>query len=178
MIITIIRHGKVNHTWKKWCSSSEFDEECRLYDSAPIDNMENAGNIEAAKVYISTLDRSFQSAKMLFGDIVFCKTDLINEVPLKSAFDTKLKLPLWFWNVAGRLQWLCNISRQPETKHRTKERAEQFVQELINKGDDCVLVTHGFFMHTLIAAMKKRGFNPDKTSLRYQNAEVIVLKRL
>ncbi|MCR5558688.1 MAG: 1-acyl-sn-glycerol-3-phosphate acyltransferase [Butyrivibrio sp.] len=45
-------------------------------------------DIEAAKVYISTLDRSLQTAKMLFRDRDFCKTDQINEVPLKSAFDT------------------------------------------------------------------------------------------
>ena len=177
MTITIIRHGKVNHTWKKWCTSSEFDEECRLYDSAPIENMEDSGDIKASKVYISTLDRSLQTAIRMFGDMSFCKTDQINEVPLKSAFNTALKLPLWFWNVAGRLQWLCNSDRQPETKRQTKDRAEQFVKELINNGEDCILVTHGFFMHTLVAAMKKHGFRPDKTSLRYQNGEAIIMKK-
>ena len=176
MIITIIRHGKVNHIWKKWCTSSEFDEECRLYDSAPIEDMKNTGDIRASKVYISTLDRSFQTAKMLFGDRSFDRTDQINEVPLKSAFKTTLKLPLWFWNVVGRLQWLLNSNRQPETKRQTKDRAERFVKELINGGEDCALVTHGFFMHALIAAMKKHGFSPDKTSLKYQNGEAIVLK--
>ncbi|MCR5341760.1 MAG: hypothetical protein K6E70_00155 [Butyrivibrio sp.] len=39
MKVTIIRHGKVKHIWKKSCSSDEFDEECRLYDTAPIEEM-------------------------------------------------------------------------------------------------------------------------------------------
>ncbi|WP_442861686.1 histidine phosphatase family protein [Butyrivibrio sp.] len=128
-----------------------------------------------SKVYISTLDRSYQTARQLFGEREFAKTDLINEVPLRSAFDTKKKLPLWFWNVTGRLQWLCNSNRQPETKRQTNERAKRFVQELINNAEDCTIVTHGFFMHTLISEMKRSGFRPDKTSLSYQNGEAIKL---
>ena len=37
MRVMIIRHGKVLHNWKKWCTSAEFDEQCALYDRAPID---------------------------------------------------------------------------------------------------------------------------------------------
>lgn len=177
MNITIIRHGKVNHTWKKKCTSLEFDEECRLYDIAPIEHITGSQDYSASKVYISTLDRSFQTAKTLFGDMSFFRTELINEVPLKSAFDTGLKVPLWLWNVAGRLQWLCNSKRQPETRHQTRKRAELFVQELIKHDEDCVLVTHGFYMHTLIAVLKQHGFRPDKKAFHYQNGEAIVLKR-
>ena len=175
MIITVIRHGKVCHTWKKWCSSSEFDEQCRLYDSAPIEKMTRDKERHVSKVYISTLARSRQTANMLFGEMEFCSTDQINEVPLRSAFDTGLKLPLWFWNVAGRLQWICNSGRQPETKRQTKKRADRFVQDLLKADEDCVLVTHGFFMHTLISVMKQYGFKTDNASLQYKNGEAIVL---
>jgi broad specificity phosphatase PhoE len=176
MIITVIRHGKVLHTWKKWCSSSEFDEQCRLYDSAPIENMTSTNEHKATKVHISTLDRSLQTARMLFGDMTFYSTDKINEVPIKSAFDTKLHLPVWFWHVSGRLQWIFNFGRQPETRSQTRERAEQFVKELINCGEDSVLVTHGFFMHTLIATMKQHGFRQEKARFHYKNGEAIVLE--
>ena len=37
MRVYVIRHGKVLHDWKKWCTSAEFDEQCALYDKAPID---------------------------------------------------------------------------------------------------------------------------------------------
>ena len=175
MIITIIRHGKVNHVWKKSCTSAEFDEECRLYDIAPIEDMSCSQTYKAQKVYISTLDRSYQTARQLFGEKEFAKTALINEVPLSSSFDTKIKLPLWFWNVTGRLQWFCNSKRQIETKKQTKERAEEFVQELIQNNEDCAIVTHGFFMHTLISVMEKQGFKADNTSMNYKNGEAVVL---
>ena len=177
MIITIIRHGKVDHTWKKSCTSAEFDEECRLYDSAPLEDMRGVEKCKANKVYISTLDRSFQTAKILFGDMPFCRTEKINEVPLRSAFDTGLRMPLWFWNVTGRLQWLCNSRRQPETKRQTRDRAEDFAKELLQSGEDCTLVTHGFFMHTLISVLKRHGFRADASSIHYKNAEAIVLQK-
>lgn len=175
MEVTIIRHGKVKHTWKKNCSSDEFDEECRLYDMAPIEEMTNSAFDVNSSIYISTLDRSLQTAKKMYGEGAFFRTELINEVPLKSAFDTKHKFPTWFWNISGRLQWLFNSSRQPESRMETIKRAERFTQDIIGNNEDCVLVTHGFFMHTLISVMKRRGFNCDKTNVHYKNGEAIIL---
>ena len=175
MEVTIIRHGKVKHTWKKNCSSEEFDEECRLYDIAPIEEMTITAISDVSKIYISTLDRSYQTAKKIYGKGAFCRTELINEVPLKSAFDTQLKLPTWFWNILGRLQWLANSSRQPESRSQTVKRADRFTQDIVESNEDCVVVTHGFFMHTLISVMKRRGFNCDKTSAHYKNGEAIIM---
>ena len=173
--VTIIRHGKVKHTWEKKCSSEEFDEECRRYDIAPIEEMKCIAIDDTFKIYISTLDRSYQTARKIFGERAFCSTKLINEVPLKSAFDTQLKLPTWFWNISGRLQWLANSSRQPESRAQTVKRAECFTHGIVERNEDCVLVTHGFFMHTLISVMKRRGFNCDKTSAHYKNGEAIIM---
>ena len=127
------------------------------------------------KIYISTLDRSNQMAKMMYGEGAFCRTKLINEVPLKSAFDTMIKLPTCFWNILGRLQWLANSSRQPEPRSQTVKRADRFTQDIVERNEDCVVVTHGFFMHTLISVKKRRGFNCDKTSARYKNGEAIIM---
>ncbi len=175
MTVTLIRHGKVLHTWKKSCTSAEFDEECRKYDEAPIEDMARIKNADATKVYISTLPRSFQTAKMLFGEREFYRTDLINEVPLSSAFDFGKRLPLWVWCAAGRTQWLFNSKMPRETKRDTIKRAENFVKEIAANGGDCFVVTHGFFMQTLIAVMKKHGFTPDKTSVHYRNGQAVVL---
>ena len=171
----IIRHGKVNHIWKKRCSSDEFDEECRLYDIAPIEKMASAAVDAPSKIYISTSDRSLQTAKYLYGSRNFFKTELINEVPLRAAFDTKLKLPTWFWNISGRLQWLINSKRQPETNRQTAERAARFVQSIIDENEDCVIITHGFYMHTLISVMKRNGFNSDGNSVHYKNGEAVIM---
>ena len=175
MKVTIIRHGKVKHIWKKFCSSDEFDEECRIYAIAPIEEMASASVTDASKIYISTLERSYQTAKKMYGEGDFCRTELINEVPLKSSFDTQLKLPTWFWNISGRLQWMANSSRQPESRLQTVKRADRFTQDIVERNEDCVVVTHGFFMHTLISVMKRRGFNCDKTSAHYKNGEAIIM---
>lgn len=49
------------HEWKKCCTSEEFDEQCELYDHAPVDEMSiDAGSIDAQTIYISALDRTLQ----------------------------------------------------------------------------------------------------------------------
>ncbi len=50
---------------------------------------------------------------------------LINEVPLKLAFDCDIKLPSAIWNVFGRLQWWQNIGRQQEIRNKTIYRARK-----------------------------------------------------
>ena len=75
MRIVVIRHGKVLHNWKKWCSSVEFDEQCALYDSAPIDLASiNAAVNDVQTIYISTLDRTLQTAKKIFGEVDLKRT--------------------------------------------------------------------------------------------------------
>ena len=177
MKVLVIRHGKVKHTWKKSCSSAELDEECRLYDCAPIEDMARIEDCEPERVYISTLSRSFQSAKMLFGERDFVKTALIKEVPLRSSIDTEKRISMLFWYTTGRIQWLINSKRQPEGIRQTRQRAIRFVRMLISRNEDCAVVTHGFFMRTLIAVMKQYGFRPDRKSLYFKNGEIIILQR-
>ena len=104
MKITIIRHGKVDMKWKKWYTCEQFDKDCSNYDSSPIclidEKIEN--NIED-DIYISTLKRSRETAERLFGEKEFIETELLNEVPLKSCLNCKMSLPLWFWNIFGRV---------------------------------------------------------------------------
>lgn len=178
MKVVVIRHGKVLHDWKKWCTSAEFDEQCRLYNQAPIEVASvDTMDTDVQTIYISELDRTLQTAKKIFGEADFKRIALINEVPLRSGFDTRIRLPLWFWNVLGRLQWLAGNQRQPETKAQTVDRARQFVSTIMGYGEDCAIVTHGFFMHTLISVMKKAGFNSDTKRVSYRNGEEVVLRR-
>ena len=176
MRVMIIRHGKVLHNWKKWCTSAEFDKQCALYDKAPIDTESvDTVNGDIQKIYISDLDRTLQTAEKIFGDLDFERPSKINEVPIRSSFDTAVKMPLWFWNALGRLQWMMGSKRQPEKKAQTISRADQFVGSNVDRHEDCCVVTHGFFMHTLIKMMKNAGFRADKSRVKYRNAEIILL---
>ena len=86
-------------------------------------------------------------------------------------------MPLLFWNVTGRLQWLMNCSRQAEGRRQTRERAKKFA-ELISKDNmDAAVVTHGFFMHTLLREMKKAGFRIENSSVKFKNGECVIAEK-
>lgn len=175
MKIYLIRHGKVDYEWSKWCNSIEFDKMCFEYDAAnikPIITTKNVAN-GIQHLYVSELRRTHETAKALYPTIHFQINPLINEVPLKSAFDCNIKLPLAVWNICGRLQWMLNSKRQQEAKHSTIDRATKVVKELSTKNKDCILITHGFYMHILIKALKKYGYIVDNRHVSFSNLEIV-----
>ncbi len=174
MKIIIIRHGKVIYNWNKWYTSEEYDQACEEYGEAPIvAERYKVPDIEYQNIIISGLSRTRKTAENLHVNGELKKTSLINEVPLKSSVDTKLKLPLWYWNISGRLQWFFNSPRQEEKRIETRKRARQFAKILIKENKDCLVVTHGFYMHTLLDEMKKVGFVIGKTHSSYKNGEYV-----
>ena len=178
MRVVIIRHAEVDFCWSRWCSSEMFDSECRKYDLSPIKNVTySIPQTVYQKIYVSKLSRSKDTAKILFPNEEYFESWLINEVPLKSCSDTKMNMPLWFWNLAGRLQWFINCRRQAEGRRQTRERAKEFV-ELIKSDDmDLAVVTHGFYMHTLLQEMKKVGFKMTGSFIKFRNGEYVTAEK-
>ena len=112
MKVLIIRHGKVNFNWKAWSTSEQFNEDCKMYDKAPIfPSVFEISWDDYQNIYISSLQRSRETANQIF------------------------------------------------------------------EGKDFIIVTHGFFMHSLINVMKKNAFCISHTRLRYSNGECIVAER-
>lgn len=171
----VIRHGKVDFQWKKWSTSEQFNKDCQMYDDAPICFLLSNGiRINHQDIYISTLQRSMDTAKQLFGERDFISTKLLDEVPLCASVASNKKLPLIFWNVSGRLQWFLNIYSQKECRKETIYRAERFIEIITKKNSDCIIVTHGFFMHTLLSQMKKQGFQISHMRFSYSNGECVI----
>ncbi len=54
------------------------------------------------------------------------------------------------------------------------ERARKFVAMISEENTDCAVVTHGFFMHTLLREIKKAGYRTDKSSAAYKNGEYVI----
>lgn len=176
--VMIIRHGKVDYSWTKWCTSEEFDKECHEYDLAPILPLTyNMSQEEFCRYYVSSLPRTKETAQMIFGDKEFITQSLIDEVPLSASIDTRTKMPLLFWNITGRLQWMMSSRKQSETRAETSIRAMRFVRLLIERNEDCAVVTHGFFMQLLLVAMKKQGFRVNRRSLVFDNGEYVIAER-
>lgn len=157
MKITIIRHQKVKMKWPSWCDSVAFDHACMEYDVSEILSLQ-AENVTDEAVYVSGMRRSADTAKALFPNSHFILLENIREVPLRSFWDCKIKLPLWIWNVMGRVQWKLCIRRQPESFRQTRKRALEVIKYLESKNRDCILVTHGFFMRTLIKELEKKNY--------------------
>lgn len=171
----IIRHGKVNFQWRKWSTSEQFNKDCKIYDESPIFSLlSDVPQINYQNIYISSLQRSRETANQLFGEKDFISTKLLDEVPLCASVTSNKKLPLIFWNVSGRLQWFFNIHSQKECRKETIYRAEQLIKMIIQKDNNCIIVTHGFFMHTLLSQMKKQSFQISHTRLSYSNGEYVI----
>nr|WP_300808293.1 phosphoglycerate mutase family protein [uncultured Acetatifactor sp.] len=174
----VMRHGKVDFQWKKWSTSEQFNKDCQMYDEAPIYLLlSNDIRINYQDIYISTLQRSRDTAKQLFGERDFISTKLLDEVPLCASVISNKKLPLIFWNISARLQWLFHIHSQKEGRKETVYRAEQFINMIAEKGKDCIIVTHGFFLHTLLSQMKQHAFKLSHTKLSYSNGEFVIAER-
>lgn len=167
MKITIIRHEKVDMLWNKKYNSTTYDLACDEYDRRPIifstKEYFKADNTKA--IYISELSRTHETACRIFEKKNFHKTAFLNEVPLKSFKDTDKMYPLWLWNFTGRLQWLLQSKRQVESKKATIIRAGKMIDLLEKQRQDCYLITHGFYMRTLIKELKKQGYKIKKNHI-------------
>ena len=178
MKVIIMRHSKVKYIWKKWYTSDDFDKACKEYNMAFVEHTEqNFPDFNYKNIYISSLSRSKETAINIFGQAYLRQTELIDEVPLRSAFDSKIRFPLWFWNFTGRLQLFFNMRRQIEGRFNTLERAKSFVNMLCRDGEDAIVITHGFFMHTLLNAFKNEGFRYDKSYVHYKTGSYVVTEK-
>ena len=117
------------------------------------------------------------TARLMFPGKDLQESELIHEVPCRSAFDSKIRLPLWLWFLIGRLQWAAGSTRQPEKRRDTENRSRQFIENLCRDGADCAVVTHGFFMHILLRDLKKAGFRTDRSRLNFKHGEYVTAER-
>lgn len=170
MKITFIRHSKVLFTWKPFYNSNTFDLACLEYDSSSIGSPQKM-NFPEQTLLISNQQRSADTACSVVGEKEIIKTNLLNEIPLRSFIDTKIKLPVFFWMIAGRLQWYFNNSRQIESRTKSKERISQFIDYLEQKQHDCLIIGHGFYFAQFVPEMKNRGFTGDMRK-RIRNEEL------
>ena len=175
MKIVLIRHGRVLLDWERRCDSAAFDRSNRLYDEASIAPLP-AMSIPIEKVYISELPRTTATAAFLTGKKSIERTGLINEVPLGSFIDTKLRLPLWLWNAASTIQWIRNASRAREPRRETSRRVAAFIDLLASRGEDCIVVGHGMYFYQMMLALRGRGFR-GRIHRRMENGEVLEFER-
>ncbi|MBZ0179025.1 MAG: phosphoglycerate mutase family protein [Melioribacteraceae bacterium] len=177
MKIGLIRHFKVDVRSQNFLNSSGFDESMRNYDRAEIiPKRVELTNNEWQRCISSTLPRAKETASAIFsGEILF--TDMLVEVPMRSFWNTDIKIPSFIWHIGARIAWKRNHSSQIETYAATKIRVNEFIEKFIRSNDkNTLIVTHGFFMRQLYKALIKEGFE-GKIDEVPKNGVVYVLSR-
>ena len=85
MVITIIRHAKVQFQWNSIYNSSKYRDACISYDASLIIHTvskERPKLSNKQSIFISKMQRTYDTANLLFDNPEFKITPLLNEVPL------------------------------------------------------------------------------------------------
>ncbi len=178
MKIHLMRHYKVDFTWKPFYDSNGFDIACKLYNSSPIVDNKILLDLAYMSIYASELRRGADTAKLLgISTHSIIKTELLNEVPLKSFISTSLKLPTFIWRLVGRIQWYINNKRQPETRTQTMHRINDFLNLIEYKSEDTLIIGHGFYFFAMKKVLQQRKFI-GKSVWHYKNGQIATFLRL
>lgn len=177
MIIGLVRHFKVDCKVKKMMSSTEFEKYNADYDNSPvIENKIDLGCIQWNKCYCSDLTRVIITAKN-FYDKELEITDLLREVKMYPVKKLEIKIPSFLWSIFSRIAWKLNHISQLETVDCTRKRAKEFLSKLdLNSDENILIVSHGFFLITLVSELRKLGFRGDVPK-KMKNGYLYVLKK-
>jgi broad specificity phosphatase PhoE len=88
--------------------------------------------------------------------------DLLREVKMYPVRKSELKIPSFLWSISSRIAWKLDHVSQLETATYTRKRAKEFLSKLdLNSNENILIVSHGFFLMTLINELKLLGFKGD-----------------
>ena len=175
MKITLIRTAQPCCEEPLRCSSSAFNEASAAYEHTGIlpytgRVYETSGRI----IYCGTQERYRQTAEALFGigadrhhasdKILF--TPLLDEVPMRAFRETERELPLGVWKAMSLLQWMSDDPRQPETHSQSAKKAVQFIDELLQKHANCILISDERRINLLVGELKRRRFRIKRGGFR------------
>ena len=177
MRIGVVRHFKVDYKAKRMMSSDDFEEYVNNYDNSSV--IENKIDLEYNiwdKCYCSDLKRAVITAKSIY-DKKLEITNLLREVKMYPVKKTHLKIPSFLWSISSRIAWKLNHVSQLETATDTRKRAKEFLDKLdLNSDKNILIVSHGFFLITLINELKLLGFKGNIPS-KMKNGYLYTLEK-
>ena len=171
--IHLLRHFRVKDQAKGFMNTEEFLAWVEQYDNMELEYNEVALPAKIDKVFVSGQQRALKSA--IFLELEYERSDLLVEVDAQAFISGKIKLPKKLWLFIDRLRWYLNV-RKVEKRSDTTQRARSFIQK-IKETDDVLIISHGLFMHVLIAELKKEGFE-GSVDKKIKNAMIYTLERV
>ena len=162
----------MNDKQKGLMDADDFLAWVEQYDNMELEYGEVALPVKIDKVFVSRQQRAVKSAAYLALESEM--SDLLVEVDAQTFMSGKIKLPKNIWLFIDRLRWYLNL-RSVENRSHTIKRARDFIEKI--KGTkDVFIVSHGLFMHVLIAELKKEGFE-GSVDKKIKNATVYTLEK-
>lgn len=167
MQIIIIRHQKVALACSGKYMYSEMKNYFAAYDSAQLvpivhDVVQLKPN-EVREIYTSTLQRSIQTAELLFGhDFHIRSKDLFNEYKKHVLAIRGVELGCTTWKVLSASAWILGFGKNndesySEAKARAKIAAD-FLQINASYKGKVILVGHGFINYHIKKYLEKTGW--------------------
>lgn len=171
--IVLIRHAKVEMNPGSLMNASRAMEYLSAYDRLPIESFEpNTVLVKLPKplpdtIYTSTLYRSKETARRLFGDSAsYVHRAIFDEFDLRIV-RLPLLLPLRAWTVISRFAWVTGLmQRDVETHKEAMVRIAKncdWLEERTAADGYVLMVTHGFLNHSLKRELKRRGWTVEYT---------------
>lgn len=163
MKLGLVRHFKVNiKPGEGKLSPSQFEEAMKNYDYADVTSNGLIINKKEWDIcYSSSLPRAVKTVQTIYGGEIIT-TDLLCEVPILPFTKRNIILPSFVWHAAARFAWFKNKPSQPEGKNQTRKRVEEFLNLINSSGKENILiVSHGFFLSSLVRELSKRGFKGE-----------------
>jgi broad specificity phosphatase PhoE len=159
MKIGMMRHASVIYKKSFFTTGKLFIDAISTYNSSPISTVTTKiSSIDFPVCYVSSMNRAIETAKMVY-DGEYIITDELVEVKNTAFFLQKIKIPAILRSIIGRIAWFFNYQKMPETRKETTERAGRFINLILKqKSQNILLITHGFFMHSLKKELSKHGF--------------------
>ena len=156
MKIILMRHYRVDLCFKSDYHSEGFDKVSSQYNDSSV-LWQAPPDLPSYKLYASSMKRAQQTAQLAFQR-PFNILSGVQEVTMRSFMDTNLRLPLWLWELMGRIQWRFGSSRPYENYNETMKRLNGAIEEVDRHGESSIIVMHGLAMRYMVKVLRSRGY--------------------
>ena len=166
--IVLARHGEPALSRKVRLSSRQYRDWWALYEAGgilqgqtPPDHLKDAA-ARASVIYTSTRLRAKETARALAEDREFTHEEVFVEAPLPPPLCPDFfKLSPKAWGVISRISWWLGGHGGEETRQGAQRRAVQaarLLDEAARKGEDVLVVAHGFFNTMIGLELRRLGW--------------------
>ena len=166
--IVLARHGEPALSRKVKLTSRQYKEWWALYEAggilagqSPPEHLVKAA-AKAGVIYTSTRLRAKETARALVEGRDFVHEEIFIEAPLPPPpCPDFIKLSPKTWGVISRFTWWMGGHGGEETRKSAQQRAvraARLLDEAARRGDDVLVVAHGFFNTMIGLELRKLGW--------------------